>query len=169
MNASDVWAEAERAAAQWFARAGAGPATPETEWMDRFAVASAAAQAFAKRCEQTDKPLDEANAKRLVEKLHACFQDGVDFNTARTFDEAIKRALDPKRKDRVRCRDQLDARLDEYIDKGGPVPPTLLQWREGSQVPPEAFARVPAFHSGRLDCADAHGARRLRHSTDTQP
>ena len=141
----DVWAEAERSAAQWFARSGAGPSTPETEWMDRFAVATAAAQAFAERCRRCGERLSEADARRLAIGLRECLRDGPEFNPATTFDEAIERALDPKRKDRVRYRDMLDARFGEYVNEGRPIPTALRRWWNVGESGPKNPREAPNF------------------------
>ena len=53
-----------RSAARWLARAGAAPPTAETEWMDHFAVATAAAQAFAERCRKTTHLIDHRRTLR---------------------------------------------------------------------------------------------------------
>ena len=143
MRPADIWTEAESRAAQMFARMGAGPSTPETEWMDRYAVAMLAAQMFAER--YSDEPLSEADAERLVRELHECLRPGVAFNRASTFDEAIKRALDRNRKDRVRCKEMLDARLDECIDEGRPIPPALRRWRKVRETRPSHPREAPNF------------------------
>ena len=139
----DIWAEAQRTAAQWFARAGAGPSTPQTEWTDRFAVAIAAAQAFAEQYRQRGEPLSKPDARMLATRLHECLRPGVEFNPARTLDETIKRAMDPHRKDRVLCRDALDARIEDCIREGRPMPSGLRQWLKVRDARPKHMRDSP--------------------------
>ena len=124
-----AWAEARRRAAQWLAGSGAVPSA-EDDWLDRWVEGMAAARAFAERYEKHDEKLSEADAGELVRRLHECLRDGVQFNPADTFGEAIKRALDPNRKDRVRYQNLLDARLDDHMRDKRSIPAELRVWFE---------------------------------------
>ena len=96
--------------------------------MDRFAVATAAAQMFEEQYRGHEDPVSEADARELVLRLRECLRDEVEFNPANTSDAAIRRATDPKRKDRVLYRKRLNARVEQYILEGRPLPWELRQW-----------------------------------------
>ena len=145
MRASDVWDEAARTVAPGIPRISGGSPPAGAEWLERYSVTMRAVQIFTERRNRHGETLNEADARELVRRLHECLRDDVAFNPASTFDEAIERALDPKRKDRVRYRDMLDARFGEYVNEGRPIPTALRRWWNVRESRPKNPREAPNF------------------------
>ena len=132
---SDVWEDAASWTAVQLAAEGSVPVDPDSDGLFRYITATRAAQTFAKGYRQSGEPLGEADARRLAHGLLEGYRNGAELrphgsptDAAGIFQEAIRRALDPRHKDSFHCRQILNAWVDDRQREGRSLEPELRLW-----------------------------------------